>query len=407
MTPGLSEPGDVERTAVVGAGEMGRGIAAVQALSGREVVVQDLDSEQLDAALEHVEWSLGKAVEKGRLSEAEKAATLDRLSTADELADAVDGVDFVTEAIVEKQAVKESVFADLDAHAPDHAVLASNTSGLNVTRIAEATDRPDRVLGTHWFNPPMLMELVEVVHTEHTDPAIADLAAAFVEDLGKTPIHCRKDVPSFVVNRCMRPYGEAAAWLVYYDEAHKEAVDAAFEYDEDFPMGPFTLADFTGGIQLRVDGEADHLADDRLLAYDTRVCPLLHELYEQGRYGRKAGAGYYEYDEEGNKPPVPATAAREFDPLWVWAPVINEAAKMVQHDVATVEDVDTGMRLGGNWPVGPFERADRVGADTVVEYLCEWAAMHDRLNLKAEYLPCDLLVERAKSDERFHDGGAA
>jgi enoyl-CoA hydratase/3-hydroxyacyl-CoA dehydrogenase len=406
MTPGLSEPDDIGRTAVVGAGEMGRGIAAVQALSGREVVVQDLDSEQLDAALEHVEWSLGKAVEKGRLSEAERAATLDRLSTAEELPDAVEGVDFVTEAIVEKQAVKESVFADLDEHAPDHAVLASNTSGLNVTRIAEATDRPDRVLGTHWFNPPMLMELVEVVHTEHTDPAIADLAAAFVEDLDKTPIHCRKDVPSFVVNRCMRPYGEAAAWLVYYDEARKEAVDAAFEYDEDFPMGPFALADFTGGIQLRVDGEADHLADDRLLAYDTRVCPLLHELYEQGRYGRKAGAGYYEYDEDGSKPPVPASAAREFDPMWVWAPIVNEAAKMVQHDVATVEDVDTGMRLGGNWPVGPFEKADRVGADTVVEYLCEWAAMHDRLNKRAELLPCTLLVERAKSGERFHDGAA-
>jgi enoyl-CoA hydratase/3-hydroxyacyl-CoA dehydrogenase len=406
MTPGLSEPDDIGRTAVVGAGEMGRGIAAVQALSGREVVVQDLDSEQLDAALEHVEWSLGKAVEKGRLSEAERAATLDRLSTAEELPGAVEGVDFVTEAIVEKQAVKESVFADLDEHAPDHAVLASNTSGLNVTRIAEATDRPDRVLGTHWFNPPMLMELVEVVHTEHTDPAIADLAAAFVEDLDKTPIHCRKDVPSFVVNRCMRPYGEAAAWLVYYDEARKEAVDAAFEYDEDFPMGPFALADFTGGIQLRVDGEADHLADDRLLAYDTRVCPLLHELYEQGRYGRKAGAGYYEYDEDGSKPPVPASAAREFDPMWVWAPIVNEAAKMVQHDVATAEDVDTGMRLGGNWPVGPFEKADRVGADTVVEYLCEWAAMHDRLNKRAELLPCALLVERAKSGERFHDGAA-
>ena len=407
MTKALSEPGDIERTAVIGAGEMGRGIAAVQALAGREVTIQDLDSEQLDAAIDHVEWSLGKSVEKGRPSEAEKEATLGRLSTAAELADAVEGVDFVTEAVVEKQAVKESVFAALDTHAPDHAILASNTSGLNVTRIAEATDRPDRVLGTHWFNPPMLTKLVEVVHAEHTDPAIADLAATFVEALEKTPIHCRKDVPSFVVNRCMRPYGEAAAWQAYYDEARKGAVDAAFEYDEEFPMGPFALADFTGGIQLRVDGESDHLADDRLLAYDTRVCPLLHELYDRGRYGRKAGAGYYEYDDEGQKEPVPAQAAREFDPMWVWAPVINEAAKMVQHDVATVEDVDTGMRLGGNWPVGPFEKCDAVGAETVVEYLVEWAAMHDRLALKTEYLPCDRLVEAAKSGERFHDDGAA
>jgi enoyl-CoA hydratase/3-hydroxyacyl-CoA dehydrogenase len=407
MSKTLGSPADIERAAVIGAGEMGRGIAAAQALSGREVVIQDLDTDQLDAALDHVEWSLGKSVEKGRLSKAEKEATLNRLSTAEGLPDAVEGVDFVTEAVVERQDVKESVFAELDEHAPEHAVLASNTSGLNVTRIAEATGRSERVLGTHWFNPPMLMELVEVVHTEHTDLAMADLAADFVETLGKTPIHCRKDVPSFVVNRCMRPYGEAAAWLVYFDETRKEAVDAAFEYEEGLPMGPFALADFTGGIQLRVDGEGDHLEDDRPLAYDTRVCPLLHELYERGRYGRKAGAGYYEYDEDGQKEPVPARAANEFDPLWVWAPVINEAAKMVQHDVATVEDVDTGTRLGGNWPVGPFEKCDRVGADTVVEYLTEWVAIHERLNAKAEYLPCDLLVERAKSGERFNADGDA
>jgi enoyl-CoA hydratase/3-hydroxyacyl-CoA dehydrogenase len=398
----LSSPADIERTAVIGAGEMGRGIAAVQALSGRAVTIQDLDTDQLESAREHIEWSLGKAVEKGRVDESTKEATLARITTAETLAEAVSEADFVTEAIVEKQGVKESVFADADEHAPEGAILASNTSGLNVTRIAEATGRPERVLGTHWFNPPMLMDLVEVIQTAHTDPTVADLVSGFVEDIGKTPIKCRKDVPSFIVNRCMRPYGEAAAWLVYHDRATKEKIDSAFRYGERFPMGPFELADFTGGIQLRVDGEADHLEDDRLLAYDTRVCPLLHELYDRGRYGRKAGAGYYEYDDEPSAPDLDSRAGREFDPMWVWAPVINEAAKMVEHDVASVEDVDLGMRLGGNWPVGPFEKADQVGAETVVEYCLETAAMHDRLNAACETMPCDLLVETAKAGARFH-----
>jgi enoyl-CoA hydratase/3-hydroxyacyl-CoA dehydrogenase len=171
-------------------------------------------------------------------------------------------------------------------------------------------------------------------------------------------------------------------------------------YREGFPMGPFELADFTGGIQLRVEGERDHLEDDRLLAYDTRVCPLLHELYEEGHYGRKSGRGYYDYTER-EEPHIPARAGREFDPMHVWAPVINEAAKMVQHDVATVEDVDTGMKLGGNWPVGPFEKADEVGAKTVVRYCIEWSERHDPFNKAMETLPCDLLVETAKAGARF------
>jgi enoyl-CoA hydratase/3-hydroxyacyl-CoA dehydrogenase len=396
----LETPADIGEAAVVGAGEMGRGIAAVQALAGREVRLFDVDEDQLADGMEHVEWSTGKAVEQGRVSEDDREAALDRLSAADSLADAVAGADFVTEAVVERQAVKESVFEDLDEHSPEGAMLATNTSGLNVTRLAEVTDRPELVCGTHWFNPPMLMELVEVIETEHLDPDVADLVVDYVEAIGKTPIRCRKDVPSFIVNRCFRPYGEAAAWLVYYGEAEKEAVDSAMKYREDFPMGPFELADFTGGIQLRVEGEEDHLEDDRLLAYDTRVCPLLHELYEESRYGRKAGTGYYDYSDR-EEPYIPATAGRDFDPMLVWAPVINEAAKMVQHDVATVEDVDTGIKLGGNWPVGPFEKADEVGARTVVRYCVEWAERHDPFEKAMETLPCDLLVETAKAGERF------
>ena len=392
---------DIETTAVIGAGEMGRGIAAVAALAGYEAMICDVDPDQLDAAREHVEWSYGKSVERGAIGEPDAGAALDRIETTTDLPEAVSEADFITEAAVEQQAVKEDIFSDLDDHAPGEAILATNTSGLNITRLAEATDRPGRVVGTHWFNPPMLMDLVEVIETEHIDDGVADTCEDLVGSFGKTPIRCRRDIPSFIVNRLMRPYGESAAWLVYYEEAEIEAIDSAMKYKEGFPMGPFELADFTGGIQIRVEGEGDHLEDDRPLSYDTQVCPLLHDLYEQGRYGRKAGAGYYDYSEQ-DEPEIPEGAGADFDTLWVWAPTINEAAKMVQYDVASAEDVDTGARLGGNWPVGPLGKADEIGAETVVRTCIETAALHEPINKVAETLPCKLLIEKAKTGETFH-----
>ena len=153
---------DIETVAVIGSGQMGRGIAAVAALAGYETYVNDIDESQLVEAEEQVEWSYEKSVEKGAASETEIADAMARLTFTTDLEVAVGDADFVTEAAVEQQAVKEDIFEDLDAAAPEDAVLSTNTSGLNITQLAEVTDRPEQVVGTHWFNPPMLMELVEV-----------------------------------------------------------------------------------------------------------------------------------------------------------------------------------------------------------------------------------------------------
>jgi enoyl-CoA hydratase/3-hydroxyacyl-CoA dehydrogenase len=392
---------DIETVSVVGAGQMGRGIGAVAALAGYEVYLTDVDESQLEEAQEEIAWSYEKTVEKGHASESETSDALDRITFTTDFAEAIEPADFVTEAAVEKQSVKEDIFADLDETAPEDAILATNTSGLNITRLAEVTDRPDQVLGTHWFNPPMLMDLVELILTEHTPAAVADTAETLVENFGKTPIRCRKDVPSFIVNRLMRPYGEETAWMVYRGEHGMREIDSAMKYTEGFPMGPFELADYTGAIQLRVEGAEDHLEDERPLSYDTDVCPLLYQLYEKGRYGRKSDAGYYDYSDR-DEPEIPVDAGQGFDTLLVWAPIVNEAAKMVQHDVATVEDVDTGARLGGNWPQGPLEKADEVGLDAIVERCAEVASRHEQTAKIAETLPCDLLVEKAKRGETFY-----
>lgn len=395
------EISDIETVAVIGSGQMGRGIAAVAALAGYETYINDIDEAQLEEADKQIEWSYEKSVENGAATEAETDAAIKRLTFTTDTEEAVSDAEFVTEAAVEQQSVKEDIFEDLDEATPEDALLATNTSGLNITRLAETTNHPEQVVGTHWFNPPMLMELVEVIMTEHTPDDVADTAEALIESFDKTPIRCMLDIPSFIVNRLMRPYGEGPAWMAYRGEHTIEEIDSAMKYKEGFPMGPFELADYTGGIQLRVEGEQDHLEDDRPMSYDTEVCPVLHQLYDKGRYGRKADAGYYDYDER-DEPQIAVDAGQGFDTLLVWAPVVNEAAKMVENDVASVEDIDTGARLGGNWPVGPFEKADEVGADVILEKLTEVASRHEDTNKLAETLPCDLLVEKAKNGETFY-----
>ena len=366
---------DIEHVTVVGAGSMGHGIAEVIAMAGCQVVIREVDQQLAEEGYEAIRWSLEKLAEDDRLADPPEAV-LERVTTAVDLERAVADADLVVEAVPERLALKRELFADLDEYAPPEAILATNTSSLSVTEIAGATDRPERVVGTHYFNPPVKMELVEVIYGAETSDATAETASAFARRQGKTPIYVREDVRGFVVNSVLGPFGYEAAWMVSAGEATVRGVDAAMVHERGYPMGPFELMDMTG---IDVGHAVREEAGDP-------IPPVVQKRVDAGDLGRKTGRGFYRY-EDGPGPEYEPADAEGVDPLRVEARMANEAARLVGQGVATPEAVDTGMRLGAGFPEGVCRRADGVGLDRVVAKLeaCHEESGEDRYEV-APYL---------------------
>jgi enoyl-CoA hydratase/3-hydroxyacyl-CoA dehydrogenase len=381
---------DIDHVTVLGAGNMGHGITEVVALGGYDVTMRDIEGEIVEDGYQDIEWSLEKLSEKGLIDQ-DPEAVLDRVSTAVDLESAVADTDLVIEAAPEKLDLKRDIYADLEEFAPDHTVFASNTSSLPITQIAEATDRPEQVVGTHYFNPPVKMDLVEVIYGEGTSDETAELAYEFVEDIGKTPIYVRKDVRGFVVNTVLGPFGDEAAWMASEGLNTVPEIDAAMVHDRGYPMGPFELADLTGiDIGYDVAQEAGR-----------EVAPIVEEKVENGNLGRKTGAGYYDY-EDGEGTTYEPGQGEDVDTLRIEARIVNRAASLVREDVATAEAIDTGMRLGTGFPEGPCRRADKIGLDTILEKLED---LHGEYGAD-RYEPDAWLVERVEAGETGQDAGS-
>ena len=384
---------EVRKIAVLGAGLMGHGITQVAATAGFEVTMEDVEDRFLAGGMEKIKWSLGKLVEKGRISEEDSKKTLERIKTTTSVREATEGVDFVVEAIPENLELKKRIFTEVDGYAPSHAILASNTSALPITELGAATGRPEKVVGMHFFSPAQIMRLVEVIKGEKTSDETVNTTVELAKKFGKEPIVCRKDIPGFVANRVGIPGTNLVAWMVYNGEYTVEEVDAAAIHKGGMPMGMFGLLDYVG---IDVGGSVMKFMEERWPGFE--MSPLLKEKIEKGELGVKTGKGFYTYPEKKWVPlDLPIEKAEKFDPLTAAYANINVAAQLLKEGVATKEEIDKAMKLGFNLPIGMLELADSIGIKIVVEKLKE---------IEAKYGPFykldPLLLEMAEKDQKFY-----
>ncbi|MGY4793947.1 3-hydroxybutyryl-CoA dehydrogenase [Lysinibacillus fusiformis] len=281
----------IQKVMVIGAGQMGSGIAQVCAQAGFDVKLNDIKQEFFDRGLGVITKNLSRDVEKGRKTEDEKAAVLGRISMSLDLQDASD-VDIIIEAAVENMEIKQSIFKQLDGIAPAHAILATNTSSLPITEIAAVTNRPEQVIGMHFMNPVPVMKLVEIIRGLATTDEVYKAVEEMTVKLSKTPVEVN-DFPGFISNRILLPMINEAIYALYEGVATKEAIDDVMKLGMNHPMGPLTLADFIGLDTCLYIMEILHegLGDSKY-----RPCPLLRKYVAAGWLGKKSGRGFYVYE---------------------------------------------------------------------------------------------------------------
>ncbi|WP_207100696.1 3-hydroxybutyryl-CoA dehydrogenase [Paracoccus shandongensis] len=287
----------VQTVGIIGAGQMGNGIAHVFALAGYDVLLTDISPEALEKALALIDRNLERQASRGKISPDDRRAAMDRIRTTLRLAD-LGRTDLVIEAATERETVKQAIFEDLVPHLLPHTILTSNTSSISITRLASRTDRPEKFMGFHFMNPVPVMQLVELIRGIATDEATYRTLHAVVEKLGKTAASA-EDFPAFIVNRILMPMINEAVYTLYEGVGNVKSIDQSMKLGANHPMGPLELADFIG---LDTCLAIMNVLHDGLADTKYRPCPLLTKYVEAGWLGRKTGRGFYDYRSEA---PVP------------------------------------------------------------------------------------------------------
>ncbi|MEM4945825.1 MAG: 3-hydroxyacyl-CoA dehydrogenase NAD-binding domain-containing protein [Archaeoglobaceae archaeon] len=358
---------EIKKIAVLGAGDMGHGIAEVSAIAGYEVWMRDIKKEFIERGMERIKQSLAKLQEKGKIESAE--SVLARIHPTLDLAEAVRDADLVIEAVPEVFEIKTQVFAECDKLAKPECIFASNTSTMRITDLAKATKREDKFIGLHFFNPVVLMKLVEVIKGEKTSDETVKICVEYVKKIGKEPVIVRKDVPGFIVNRVQAPAGALLMSIIEKGIATPEEVDAAVKR-MGLPMGPFELMDFTG-VDVFYHASKYYA---RTISPDYEPPKILEEMVKANKLGKKTGVGWYDWSK--GRPEIDLSKATDkISPLDFTMVEINEAVKLVEMGVADPEDIDKAMKLGLNRPFGPFELVKSLDEDQLLNRLNELANM--------------------------------
>lgn len=361
----------IKKVAVLGAGLMGHGIAEVCAMAGYEVKMRDIKQEFLDKGMNMIKDSLQKMESKGKLKEP-ATTILGRIKPVLSLEEAVKDADLIIEAIPEVFDLKVQTFQECDKLAKPDCIITSNTSTMSITELSKATKRPDKFAGLHFFNPVVLMRLVEVIRGEKTSEDVMKLLVDFVKSIGKVPVRVEKDVPGFIANRVVAPSSVLLLAIIEKNVATPEEVDAKMK-SMGQPMGPFELMDYVG-----IDTQYHVLKYyEKTVSPDYKPPEFLEKMVKEGKLGAKTGKGWYDWS--AGRPQIDESKASEkINPMDFMYVEINEAVKLAEMGVATPKDIDTALKLGYNRPFGPLEFARNLNDVEIAQRLEELAKFYGK-----------------------------
>src|SRR5918996_1459322 len=383
----------VNKITVLGSGIMGHGIAQVAATVGYNIVLRDIEQSFLDNAMEKIKWSLGKLVEKRKMSQNDADSIYGRITPVVDLKDALKETDLLIEAVPEDMELKKKVYADVDTYAEDKTLYASNTSTLPISEMASLTSRPSRFIGLHFFNPPQLMPLVEVIPGRLTDRRTVSISLDLIKNIGKEPVLCKKDVVGFIVNRIFIPLVHEAAHCLDRDTAEMTQIDSAVRFKMAFPMGIFELADYTGL-------DVVFKASKEMISRDKKVInphPLIEKLYSEKKLGQKSGSGFYNYggDNKYERVNLSEAEAEKYDPIAIVSVAANNAGWLLTNGVCNIGDLDKALRLGMGLKKPLFTIVEEFGLKKVL------VTLENMSNKYGEFYEPDAMLRKIASYGRW------